>query len=115
VPDRPDAADAGRALRRPGVILDNLLGNLTVEVEPFALCPLRVGWRLRLPAPPKPLLRFVLQGRGAVLDPDDASQPLALLWLSCPWAPSMPSSAEAAYKTKSGSTHRRRASLYATS
>jgi AraC-like DNA-binding protein len=64
------------------LLLDKLLANLTVEVEPFALCQLSAGWRLRLPAPPRPLLHFVLQGTGAVLDPHDEAQPLAPLWLS---------------------------------
>ncbi|MCG6923350.1 MAG: AraC family transcriptional regulator [Acidobacteria bacterium] len=64
------------------MLLDKLLANLTVEVEPFALCQVSAGWRLRLPGPPKPLLHFVLQGVGAVLDPHDTAQPLAPLWLS---------------------------------
>jgi len=58
------------------------LANLTVEVEPFALCLVGTGWRLRLPGPPRPLLHFVLRGRGAVLDAHDVGQPLAPLWLS---------------------------------
>jgi AraC family transcriptional activator of mtrCDE len=64
------------------VLLDKLLANLTVEVEPFALCQLSAGWRLRLPGPPRPLLHFVLQGMGAVLDTRDEGQPLAPHWLS---------------------------------
>jgi AraC-like DNA-binding protein len=64
------------------VLLDKLLANLTVEVEPFALCHVSAGWRLRLPGPPRPLLHFVLQGTGAVLDPHDTPQPLAPHWLS---------------------------------
>lgn len=30
-------------------ILDRYLANLSVEVEPFALCLLETGWRLTLP------------------------------------------------------------------
>lgn len=37
-----------------------------MDVEPFALCHISHGWRLRLPAPPVPLLHFVLRGEGAV-------------------------------------------------
>jgi len=33
------------------VLLDKLLANLAVDVEPFALCLLSAGWRLRLPGP----------------------------------------------------------------
>jgi len=64
------------------VLLDKLLTNLTVEVEPFALCQINAGWRLRLPGPPRPLLHFVLKGTGAVRDPHEDAQPLAPLWLS---------------------------------
>jgi AraC-like DNA-binding protein len=64
------------------VLLDKLLTNLTVEVEPFALCQISAGWRLRLPGPPRPLLHFVLKGEGTVRDPQEDPQPLAPLWLS---------------------------------
>jgi len=64
------------------VLLDKLLANLTVEVEPFALCHVSRGWRLRLPGPPRPLLHFVLQGTGVVRDPRGEAQPLAPLSLS---------------------------------
>ena len=50
-------------------ILDRYLANLSVEVEPFALCMLDSGWRLTLPGPPCAMLHFVVQGEG---------------WLSCP-------------------------------
>ena len=49
-------------------ILDRYLANLSVEVEPFALCLLEFGWRLTLPGPPCAMLNFV--------DPCDG-------WLSC--------------------------------
>ena len=54
------------------MLLDRLLSNLEVEVEPFAMCLVSKGWRLRLPGPPTVLLHFVLRGEGVVLGPDDA-------------------------------------------
>jgi AraC family transcriptional regulator, activator of mtrCDE len=62
--------------------LDRLLTNLDVRVEPFALCMLSKGWRLRLPAPPAVLLHFVLKGNGAVLGPEDDAEHVAPMWLS---------------------------------
>ena len=56
------------------MILDKLLSNLSVEVEPFALCHIERGWRLRLPEPPVPLLHFVLKGEGAVSGSADRPQ-----------------------------------------
>ena len=50
-------------------ILERYLANLSVEVEPFAVCLLEDGWRLSLPGPPCPMLHFVVEGEG---------------WLSCP-------------------------------
>jgi AraC family transcriptional activator of mtrCDE len=62
------------------VILDKLLSNLTVEVEPFAICHVSRGWRLRLPKPPVPLLHFALRGEGAVSGPSGRPRPLAPSW-----------------------------------
>lgn len=45
-------------------ILDRYLTNLSVEVEPFALCLLDSHWRLSLPGPPCPMLHFVVKGEG---------------------------------------------------
>lgn len=64
------------------MLLDKLLANLAVEVEPFALCLVGPGWRLRLPGPPRPLLHFVLQGQGAVRGPHDETHQLATYWLA---------------------------------
>ena len=47
--------------------LDRLLSHVEVTVQPFSLCILSGGWRLRLPEPSGPLLHFVLQGRGRLL------------------------------------------------
>ncbi len=55
---------------------DKVLSNLNIHVEPFALCLLSEGWRLRLPGPPKVLLHFVLKGSGAVLGPEEDRHPL---------------------------------------
>ena len=49
-------------------ILERYLANLSVEVEPFAVCLLHRGWRLSLPGPPCAMLHFVVEGEG---------------WLSC--------------------------------
>ena len=52
------------------MLLDKLLGNLSVHVEPFATCMLDAGWRLSLPGPPEVMFHFVLQGSGSVRSPD---------------------------------------------
>jgi AraC-like DNA-binding protein len=49
-------------------ILERYLANLSVEVEPFAVCQLEGGWRLSLPGPPCAMLHYVVEGEG---------------WLSC--------------------------------
>jgi AraC-like DNA-binding protein len=49
--------------------LERYLANLSVQVEPFAVCLLEDGWRLSLPGPPCAMLHFVVKGEG---------------WLSCP-------------------------------
>jgi len=59
------------------VLLDKLLSNLSVEVQPFAICHINRGWRLRLPSPPIPLLHFVLSGDGAVSGATDRPRQLA--------------------------------------
>lgn len=61
---------------------DKVLSNLNIQVNPFALCLLEEGWRLRLPGPPTVLLHFVLKGNGAVLGPEDDRHPLAPSTLS---------------------------------
>lgn len=44
--------------------LDRLLSNISVHVEPFALCQVSNGWRLGLPGPAGAMFHFVLQGSG---------------------------------------------------
>jgi AraC-like DNA-binding protein len=51
------------------VLLDALLSDLAVDVEPFALCQVSSGWRLRLPERGDASVHFVLEGRGAVRTP----------------------------------------------
>jgi len=64
------------------VLLDKLLANLAVDVEPFALCLLSAGWRLRLPGPADVMIHFVLQGRGVVRGPDAEAHSIAPFWLA---------------------------------
>lgn len=51
------------------MLLDKLLSNLSVHVEPFALVTMSEGWRLHLPGPPGLLLHFVLEGNGVLYGP----------------------------------------------
>jgi AraC-like DNA-binding protein len=57
-------------------MLDKYLSNISVEVEPFALCLLDSGWRLTLPGPPVAMLHFVVQGEGWVISPDGRRRPI---------------------------------------
>lgn len=60
-------------------MLDRLLSNLAIEPEPFALCMLVDGWRILLPAPPVPVLHFMLRGKGMVINPDGKGTAVAPL------------------------------------
>lgn len=62
-------------------ILDRFLANLSIEVEPFALCLLQSGWRLTLPGPPCPMLHFVVQGDGWLSLPCGTHKRLGPNWL----------------------------------
>lgn len=62
-------------------ILDRYLANLSVEVEPFALCMLQYGWRLTLPGPPCAMLHFVVRGEGWLSCPDGSHARLGPNWL----------------------------------
>jgi len=62
-------------------ILDRYLANLSVEVEPFALCMLQSGWRLTLPGPPCAMLHFVVRGDGWLSCPDGSHTPIGPNWL----------------------------------
>lgn len=63
------------------MLLDKLLSNLYVGVEPFSVCLVSTGWRLRLPGPPDVMLHFVLRGKGIVRGPDDRAHRLGPGWL----------------------------------
>ena len=58
------------------MLLDKLLRNVSVHVEPFATCLLEAGWRLRLPGPPDAMFHFVLEGSGFVRGPGGQRHPL---------------------------------------
>lgn len=63
------------------MLLEKLLSNLAVHVEPFALCMVSHGWRLHLPGPPEALLHFVLHGHGVVRAPVGEGHSVAPCWL----------------------------------
>lgn len=48
------------------MLLDALLDNLDLKVDPFATCRLANGWRLRLPSNDRVIFHFLLQGEGAL-------------------------------------------------
>lgn len=58
------------------MLLDKLLDHVKVHVEPFSVCLLSSGWRLRLPGPPDAMFHFVLQGGGVLRGPDGESHRL---------------------------------------
>ena len=58
-------------------LLEELFDELRVEVEPFALCTVSAGWRLRLTPPERPTLHFVLRGTGHLEYDGDSSEILA--------------------------------------
>ena len=62
-------------------MLDRYLKNLSVEVEPFALCMLDSGWRLTLPGPPVAMLHFIVQGEGWVTVANGLRQRISPNWL----------------------------------
>jgi AraC-like DNA-binding protein len=64
------------------MLLDKLLSNLSVHVDPFALCTMSEGWRLHLPGPPGLLFHFVLEGNGVLYGPRNDPHPIAPLYLA---------------------------------
>lgn len=50
--------------RSESSILERYLANLSVKVEPFAVCLIEHGWRLSLPGPPCAMLHYVVEGEG---------------------------------------------------
>lgn len=64
-----------------GSMLERYLANLSVEVEPFAMCLIQSGWRLSLPGPPIAMLHFVVEGKGWLIGPDGAEIRIGPDWL----------------------------------
>lgn len=62
-------------------MLDRYLENLSVEVEPFALCLLDSGWKLTLPGPPCAMLHFVVSGEGWLSAPNGTHEHIGPNWL----------------------------------
>jgi AraC-like DNA-binding protein len=62
-------------------MLERYLANLSVEVEPFALCVLESGWRLTLPGPPIAMLHFVVAGEGWLVGPKGEEIRIGPDWL----------------------------------
>ncbi len=62
------------------MLVDRLVDHVTVDVEPFAVCQLQTGWRLRLPGNAGTVLHFVLEGTGRLRSPsgDWSLEPLTL-------------------------------------
>jgi AraC-like DNA-binding protein len=58
------------------VLLDKLLSNLDIHVEPFSLCEVSPGRRLLLPVSARVMLHFVLVGSGFVRSASGTAQPL---------------------------------------
>ena len=56
-------------------MLEKFLENISVDVEPFALCLLDSGWRLSLPGPPVTMLHFVVRGEGSIISWDGGRIP----------------------------------------
>ncbi|MEJ2085006.1 MAG: AraC family transcriptional regulator [Acidobacteriota bacterium] len=59
------------------MLLDRLLANLDIQVEPFSLCQVSPRRRLRLPPSERVMLHFVLVGSGYVTAANGSRQPLA--------------------------------------
>ena len=58
-------------------LLEELFDDLRVKVEPFALCTVSTGWRLRLLPSERPTLHFVLRGTGYLESDDQTLQALS--------------------------------------
>jgi len=58
------------------MLIDKLLTNLAIHVEPFAICQLDSGWRLGLPGPQGVMVHFVLKGDGFIRASKSQAHPL---------------------------------------
>lgn len=64
------------------MLLDKLLSNLAVHVEPFAVCEVCSGWRVYLPGPRDVMLHYVLRGEAVVQGLDGIKRHLGPNWLA---------------------------------
>lgn len=64
------------------MLLDKLLSNLDIDVEPFSLCEVSPRSRLQLPGSPRVMIHFVLAGSGFVRSAAGTIQPLELCSLA---------------------------------
>lgn len=64
------------------MLLNKLLSNLSVHVQPFAICTLSKGWRLHLPGPPALLFHFTMKGHGTLYGPNGDAHPISPMHLS---------------------------------
>lgn len=62
-------------------LLERYLANLSVKVEPFAVCLLDRGWRLSLPGPPCAMLHFVVEGEGWLTCRDGTHKRIGPNWV----------------------------------
>lgn len=58
------------------MLIDDVLDRLDVTVEPFAVCVVSSGWRLRVPTVDHATIHFVLRGHGALRLAGGATRPL---------------------------------------
>jgi AraC-like DNA-binding protein len=64
------------------MLLDKLLSNLAVHVEPFAVCEVCCGWRVYLPGPREVMLHYALKGAAVVRGLDGIERKLDPNWLA---------------------------------
>jgi len=64
------------------MVLDKLLSNLAVHVEPFAVCTVCSGWRIYLPGPREVMLHYALKGQAVVRGLDGIERKLDPNWLA---------------------------------
>ena len=62
-------------------ILERYLANLSIKVEPFAVCQLDRAWRLSLPGPPCAMLHFVVRGDGWLTCKDGTHKRIGENWV----------------------------------
>jgi AraC family transcriptional regulator, activator of mtrCDE len=65
------------ATDQEATVIDQVLEDLALDVEPFAMCVVSSGWRLRMPQSDGATLHFVLRGSGQLRLPGGPDLPLA--------------------------------------